>query len=51
MTTKKDLTVGEVTKEDLIRWHLRIEKQQKKERYVGLKHKIELLKLKINNNG
>ncbi len=51
MTTKKDLTVGEVTKEDLMRWFKRIEKQKFKERYSEFKKHIQLLKLKINNNG
>lgn len=50
MTTRKDLTVGEVTKDDLKRWYLRIEKQKWKERYSEFKNRIELLKLKMNNN-
>ena len=51
MTTKKDLTIGEITKQDLMRWFKRIEKQKNSQRYSEIKNRIDLLKLKINNNG
>lgn len=51
MTTKKDLTVGEVTKDDLMRWFERIRKKKAHEHNIETKKRIELLKLKINNNG
>lgn len=54
MTKRKDLTVGEVTKEDLRLWMQRItieKRKQNRQRQQEIKNRIELLKHKINYNG
>ena len=41
-------TVGEITKEELEKWMKDIDRKQ---RQIETKKRIELLKLKMNNNG
>lgn len=51
---KKDLTVGEVTKEQLRLWMGKIIREKRlmnRPRQIETKNRIELLKLKMNNNG
>ena len=43
-------TVGEVTKEDLVKWRHELEKPQRVQRRNETKKRIELLKLKINKH-
>jgi len=41
-------TIGDVTKEELDKWLTKI---RNKNRYAEIKKRIELLKIKMNNNG
>lgn len=54
MRLRKDLTVGEITKEQLRIWMnqiIREKRLQNRERQKEIKNRIELLKHKTNYNG